>query len=45
MSAYFFGNPTRLANPLMPHVNPPLWGLDFITLITTFILVDGLIAV
>jgi hypothetical protein len=45
VSAYFPSNPTILANPFMPHVNAPLWGLDFITFIATFILVNWLIAV
>jgi hypothetical protein len=44
MFAYFFGNPTTLANPLVPHINPALGGLYFIALIATFILVNGLIA-
>jgi hypothetical protein len=45
MLAYFFCKPTRLTNPFMPHINPALWGLDFITFIATFILVNWLIAV
>jgi hypothetical protein len=45
MSAYFPSNPTTLANPFMPHVNTALWGLDFITLITAFVLVNWLVAV
>jgi hypothetical protein len=45
MFAYFPSKPTRLANPLMPHVNAALWRFNFITFIARSQSVDGLIAV
>jgi hypothetical protein len=45
VSAYFPSNPTGLANPFMPHVNPALWWFDFITFIATFKFMNWLVAV